>query len=186
MTTSSAGGQTKGESVTTIYCPPTLRDLWRSENSVLPSQWHAQYPNLFDDDDLTLAQGPQRQNHFCEWFVAIHLFHRDGSRSLVEKYDTYENHQKNHLSKTHRLKVAEYERVVPEAQRLLLHEICSEYAVQLPDLMAISANGDSFSFVEVKGPGDTTLTRWDQRGSREAIRHRLKVPVEVVEVRLLP
>jgi hypothetical protein len=149
-------------------------------------QWRQQYPALFDDDDLTLAEGLQRKNHFCEWFAAIHLFQRDGSRSLVEKYDTYENHRLNHRSKSHRRKVAEYERVVPETQRQVLHEIGSTYAVQLPDLLVISADDRSCSFAEVKGPNDNTLNREDQRGSRGAIRERLNVPVEVIEVCLVP
>ena len=33
----------------------------------------------------------QPRNHFSEWFAAIHLFHRDGALSLIEKY-LYANH----------------------------------------------------------------------------------------------
>lgn len=174
------------ERVTILTCPSSLRELWREEGSALPRRWREQYPWLFDDDDLNLAQGPQRRNHFCEWFSAIHLFHRDGSRSLVEKYDTYENHRLNQQRKRHRRKVAQFERVVSEDQREVLHEICASYRVQPPDLFVISADGGSFSFAEVKGPGDNTLNRRDQRESRDAIRDRLGVRVEVIKVRLAP
>jgi hypothetical protein len=173
------------EAITTIYCPAGLRTLWVEDGSVLPAQWHSQYPMLFDDDDLQLAGGLQRTNHFSEWFAAIHIFQRDGSRSLVEKYDTYENHKHGRRSKEHRRKVAEYERVVPESEREVLHAIGSEFGVQLPDLFVVSADGMSFGFAEVKGPTDNSLNRPDQKGSRDAIRERLGVPVEIVKVRLL-
>ena len=174
------------EPVTTIFCAPELREQWREDGTTLPGQWRQQYPRLFDDDDLKLAMGPQRKHHFCEWFAAIHLYHRDCSRSLVEKYDTYESHSLSHLSKGHRRKVEEYERLVPEHQRETLHEICGTFRVQLPDLFVIAADGVSFSFAEVKGPGDHTLNRKDQRESRDAIRTRLKIRVEVIAVRFVP
>ncbi len=109
------------ENVTTIFCPPGLRELWRQEGSALPSFWHQHYPQLFDEDDLRIANGPQRLGHFSEWFAAIHLFHRDGSISFIEKYDTYENHRNNRLHRnTHARKIAEYERIVSEEQRQFL------------------------------------------------------------------
>jgi hypothetical protein len=167
-------------SVTTVYCPRGLRQLWREEGSTVPAQWYEQYPALFDDDDLRIAQGPQRVHHFCEWFAAIYLFHRDGARSLVEKYDTYENHWHNQLRRRHRRKVAEYERVVPEDQRRVLHEIGSTFRVQLPDLLVISNDGTSFSFAEVKGPGDGLSP--DQADANSAISERLGVSVEILKV----
>src|ERR1700749_1253020 len=85
------------EDVTTIFCPPGLRAKWMLEGSPLPAIWHDQYPQLFDDEDLRIANGPQRRGHFSEWFTAIHLLHRDGSISFIEKYDTYENHRNNRL-----------------------------------------------------------------------------------------
>lgn len=174
------------EPVTEVDCPPDLHQLWRTEDTTLPAQWREQYPQLFDDDDLRLAQGPQRRNHFCEWFAAIHLFQRDGARSLVEKYDTFENHRLNHLRKGHRRKVADYEKVVPEDKRQVLHEIGSRFRVQLPDLLVLSGDGRSFSFAEVKGPTDHTLKRENQWGSRCAIRTQLGVSVEVIKINLVP
>jgi VRR-NUC domain len=165
---------------TIVEAPSELRDLWRQENSPLPARWRKQYPQLFDDDDLRHAQGRQPLGHFCEWVTAIHLYERDGSRSLVEKYDTFSNHFHNHRRKGHRRKVAEYERVVPQDQREALHEICSEFRVQLPDLLVIASDGSSFSFVEVKGPGDRLSVK--NADSHEKIGELLGVPVEIVKV----
>jgi hypothetical protein len=177
--------------ITTIYCPQVLPELWRQglpgEPPELAKQWHRQYPELFDDDDLVHVQNQARRGyHFYEWYAAIHLFQRDGSRSLVEKYDTYENHQLNQRRQKHRRKVAEYERVVPESQREILHAICSEFRVQLPDLLVLPVDGISFAFAEVKGATDGTVNREDQRGMRDAIWERLRVHVEIIAVRLLP
>lgn len=175
------------ETVTEIFCPPGLREHWQQEGSSLPAFWHRHYPLLFDDEDLRIADGPQRRGHFSEWFAAIHLFHRDGSISFIEKYDTYENHRNNRLHRNvHARKRAEYERVVSEEQRQILHEIGSEFRIQLPDLLVVSRDAITFSFCEVKGPTDGTLNRPDQRGSRDAIRQRLGVPVEIIKVSLLP
>jgi|SRR5664279_4902115 hypothetical protein len=182
---------TSGGAHTTIYCPQVLPELWRQslpgEPPPLARQWYRQYPAVFDDDDLdhVVNQAP-RGYHFYEWYTAIHLFQRDGSRSLVEKYDSYENHRLNQRRRRHRRKVAEYERVVPETQRQMLHEICSDFGVQLPDLLVLPADGASFAFAEVKGATDGTVNREDQRGMRDAIWERLRVPVEVIKVRLLP
>ena len=89
--------------------------------------------------------------HFSEWYTAIYLFQREGSRSLVEKYDTYENHAHNQKRKKDRRKVAEYERVVCDDHRQVHHEICSKWKVGLPDLLVIHTDG-GYSFAEVKGP----------------------------------
>jgi len=66
---------------TTIYCTAAIKALWPDPLAV---QWHQQYPDIFDPDDLRLTQ-TQPHNHFCEWFAAIHLFHREQALSLVEK-----------------------------------------------------------------------------------------------------
>jgi hypothetical protein len=111
---------------------------------------HQPYPQLFDDD-LKIADGPQRGGDFWEWLAASHLFHRDGSISLIEKYDTYENHRNNGLHrKVHSRKIAAVEQVVPQEQRHILHQIGSEFPVQLPDLLVVRYAAISFSFCEMK------------------------------------
>jgi hypothetical protein len=57
----------------TIYCPQVLRDLWCSPpddpaHGQLSGQWYAQYPSLFDKQDLRMAR-TQSRYHFYEWFA---------------------------------------------------------------------------------------------------------------------
>jgi hypothetical protein len=142
---------------------------------------------LFGDDDLAQivnqASGLKMKGyHFAEWYSAIYLFQRDGLQSLVEKYDTYENHALNQRRKIDRRKAAEYERVVPDRHRQKHHEICSEFHVGLPDLLVIRTNG-TYSFAEVKGPGDRLSEK--QIASHKRIQEELKVPVEIIKVELI-
>ena len=65
---------------TTIHCTKTIRGLWPDP---LARQWLQQYPDAFDMDDLRLTVN-QPKNHFCEWFAAIHLSHREGAHCMVE------------------------------------------------------------------------------------------------------
>jgi hypothetical protein len=86
---------------TIIYCPQVLRDLWCSPpddpaHGQLSGQWYAQYPGLFDEQDLRMAR-TQWDKHFYEWLAAIHLFQREGACSMVEKYD-----QPSHVRKYER------------------------------------------------------------------------------------
>lgn len=154
--------------MTTIYCPHSLRNQWPYP---LAQQWNDQYPGLFDNHDLALAhsQGAPRKYHFYEWFAAIHLFHRDGSHSLVEKY----------VYPSHRRKVALCRGILTDEQWDSLIAIEHSH-VQLPDLMVLGSDGRSFSFAEVKGGHDHLLPA--QLASHQKIRDQLGVEVEVLNV----
>ncbi|HEV2016678.1 MAG TPA: hypothetical protein VGQ98_00090 [Gemmatimonadaceae bacterium] len=52
--------------------------------------WHAQYPGLFDENDLRLALS-QTRGHYFEWKAAIHYF-AAGYVSLIEKYELARSH----------------------------------------------------------------------------------------------
>jgi VRR-NUC domain len=151
---------------TTIQCPSAIRDLWPDP---LACQWLEQYPHLFDEVDLKLAQN-QPSYHFCEWFAAIHLFKRDGVHSLVEKY-VYQNHP---------AKAARLAAVLSEQERAILDDIERTYLAQPPDLFVFAPGTHRYWFVEVKGPGDKLSPT--QLASHEAITRRLGVPVEVIKV----
>jgi hypothetical protein len=153
---------------TTIYCTKAIRDLWPNP---LASQWLQQYPDVFDKDDLRLAV-KQPRNHFCEWFAAIHLFHREGARSLVEKY-VYQNHP---------AKVARMVTLLSGPERKTLEEIRTAYAVQPPDLLVFVPNTRRYWIAEVKGPGDRLSDKLNR--SHDAIVRELGVPVEIIEVRI--
>ena len=151
---------------TSIHCPRSLRAMW--PNPLAP-QWRNAYPHLFDDKDLDLTV-TQSWTHFFEWFSAIHIYHRDGDYSLVEKY--------NCLSHGH--KRAIYESVMSEQERAILHRVCDANGVQVPDLLIYSPDRSRYRFAEVKGAGDRLST--GQRASHDAIESELGVQVEVIHV----
>jgi hypothetical protein len=153
---------------TTIYCSREVRRLWPRP---LARQWQALYPRLFDPDDVRLAAS-QPKNHFCEWFAAIHLFHRDGVLSLVEKY----------LFRAHLRKTRLVAELLDTERRRLLAAISRRYRVQPPDLLLYRPAHGAIRFAEVKGPRDQV--RDPQRRSHEAIEHELSMPVEIVCVQL--
>ncbi len=153
---------------TRIHCTMAIRKLWPNP---LAQQWIQQYPDLFDEDDLRLAVN-QPRNHFCEWFAAIHLFHREGAHSLVEKY-VFQNHP---------AKVAQLATLLSERERKTLEEIRDAYAVQPPDLLVFVPGTSRYWFAEVKGPGDRLSAK--QMLSHDALRRKLGVPVEIIEVKI--
>jgi hypothetical protein len=150
---------------TTIYYPPELRARWPR----VAQTWVQQYPQLFDRDDLRLVLSQPRY-HVPEWFTAIHLFHRDGVRSLVEKY-SYRNHGR---------KRDVLHRVLTGRQLEFLDGMVQTLKVQPPDLFVFGRSGN-FRFAEAKGPGDRISHR--QRESHRLIRQELGVPVEIFAVR---
>jgi len=153
---------------TIIHCTKAIRELWPDP---LAQQWLQQYPELFDDYDLRLTVN-QPRNHFCEWFAAIHLFHRDGAHSLVENY-VFQNHP---------AKVARLATLLSGPERKTLDAIRDTYAVQPPDLLVFVPGTSRFWFAEVKGPGDRLSAK--QMRSHDALTHELGVPVEIIDVKI--
>ena len=154
---------------TTIFCTAQIRKLWPEP---LADQWFGIYPDLFDEDDLRLTK-TQPQNHFCEWFAAIHLFHCHGAYSLVEKYG----------ATTHPKKLPIFETLLNARRRKILDDICyGRFSVQPPDLLVYTPDRQHCWFVEVKGPRDRIADK--QRRSHTAIRQQLKVPVNLISVQI--
>jgi len=152
---------------TTIFCDKYLRK--RSWPLPLAQHWSLQYPGLFDFDDLRQAVN-QPEKHFYKWYVAIHIFQRDGSVSMVEKC-AYPNNP---------VKYERYVDLLTQETRDQLDSIRAEWHnVQLPDLMVIAADHETVSFAEVKGPGDRL--HGGQSESHAAIR-QLGFEVEFIEV----
>jgi hypothetical protein len=75
-------------------------------------------------------------------FGDIHLLHRDGAFSLVEKY-AFANHPR---------KRAIMNQLLSESQRRALDGIKAEFNIQLPDLLVYAPDGSRWWFAEVKGP----------------------------------
>ena len=125
-------------------------------------------PHLFDHEDLRLALS-QPQYHFCEWFAAVHLFHRDGVHVLVEKY----------FCANHSRKQEQLEQSLGAEDRDFLSTMIKNMNVQPPDLLWFSTKKD-YGFAEVKGPKDSLKPR--QEISHDEIQRRLGKQVEVIEV----
>ena len=60
--------------------------------------WADQYPQLFDDQDLHVANH-QNTAHFFEWLGEIHLYKITGYLSLVEKYEFKKHKRKQKILK---------------------------------------------------------------------------------------
>jgi hypothetical protein len=174
---------------TTIYCTQAILDQWKVPDDegkpLLAQQWQRHYPQLFDDEDFENVKVQALMGfHFAEWYTTIHLFQRNGARSLIERYDAYELHASNQLRQNHQSKVREFERIVPEAQRETMHDICGRLHVGAPDLFVIELDG-SFRFAEVKGPNDGSKNRQPQVDFRKEVWEDLGIPTELVEVKIL-
>ena len=150
----------------TIYYPAAVRDRWPG----VAREWSKLYPGLFDDDDLRMVAN-QPRSHFAEWYAAIHLFVRDGSLCLIEKY-AYANHP---------AKVARLERVLSAEHCAFVRGFRKRFGVQPPDLLAYWPRRRGVRFVEVKGPGDRV--RPTQASSWSALESALGTEVELIEVR---
>jgi hypothetical protein len=149
-----------------VYYPKDLRATWPRPLALI---WAWQYPQLFDADDLRLALA-QPSKHFCEWFIAQHLYHRDGAHSLVEKY-AYNNHRR---------KIELLDRILTSAQRDVVRTFRSTFKVQPPDLFVFFPGSRRFWFVEAKGPGDRLSA--DQRSAYESLSQSLGAKVEIYKV----
>jgi len=152
---------------TIIYCSKRVKSLWPSP---LAQRWKAEYPQLFDRDDVRLARN-QPTNHFVEWFAAIHLFQRDGVLSLVEKY-VFRTHPKKQQLLSDLLRPEDID---------ALRDISRSTGAQLPDLMLHEA-GRLVGFAEVKGPRDRLSTK--QKQTHQALKRHFGVATEILNVKL--
>jgi hypothetical protein len=111
--------------------------LWRD--------WHRRYPEIFDADDLRLAESQAHLgSHFHEWLGAISLFERFGYLSLVEKYE-FSGHRRKHALARH---------ILPPGVLSLLRRQAGAKRSQCPDLLAYSPDLAKWFFCEVKGRTD--------------------------------
>ncbi|MBI5487043.1 MAG: VRR-NUC domain-containing protein [Deltaproteobacteria bacterium] len=166
---------TRTREARTVYATKQLNKQWRAGN--LPILWRKCYPALFDEQDCTLALGPQRRNHFCEWFVAVHLFHTENVLSLVEKYPFEKKHP-------HKFEILQhiFDARAKDLQFIMDMRGGKKTGVQPPDLLVYRPDFSLVRFVEVKGPGDKVHERQDANHAR--IERRLCVPVETIRVKI--
>lgn len=108
-------------------------------------EWAAQYPRIFDEQEVRIAVN-QPEGHFFEWFAAVHLYETTGWLSLVESYQ---------------FKIQKWKRNV--LQKLGASELVKFFDSQgkagfgrrqAPDLLVYAPDLSEFYFCEVKGPTD--------------------------------
>jgi hypothetical protein len=150
----------------TLQYSAELRDRWPRP---LADEWFANYPQIFDADDLRLTI-KQTSAHFAEWFVAVHLYETQGALSLLEKY-AYGNHGR---------KVELLDSFLSARDCAFLRNLRATHGVQPPDLFVYVPNSKRFWFAEVKRTEPLTDL---QRESHVAIAQTLGVPVQMFYVR---
>lgn len=107
--------------------------LWQS--------WAAQYPMLFDENDIeNAAQHASRGYYFHEWLAAILVFHTTGFYSLVDHYQFAPHARKNEI----------FKRLVGDD----VAELARKTSTYCPDLLVYSPDFSQWYFAEVKGPTD--------------------------------
>jgi hypothetical protein len=126
--------------IATVQVERSQRARWQSGH--LAREWRGRFPDLFDDDDLRLANS-QPSSHFFEWLGAIVLHHTTGYLSLVEKYEF----------STHPRKQGIVAQLLPPALLDVLRGR-NHGRAQAPDLLMYAQDLSDWFFCEVKGPRD--------------------------------
>jgi hypothetical protein len=123
--------------------PADLRQSWKEGS--LRDAWAAEYPQLFDADDVrqSLTQGP-RGYHFIEWLAAIILYSLTGYHALVTKYEFANHPRKKRI----------FEQLLDPSHVEFIRGRTARRVTQCPDLLMYEPGLSSWFFCEVKGPGD--------------------------------
>jgi hypothetical protein len=154
--------------IATVHVDPSQRSRWQTGR--LAREWRTRFPDLFDDDDLRLADS-QPGSHFYEWLGAIVLHHTTGYLSLVEKYEFA----------THLRKQQIVAQLLPESVRDLLQDR-SRNRTQGPDLLMYAQDFSDWFFCEVIGPGNRLSD--EQRNKFELLARETAKPIRLVEFRV--
>lgn len=128
-----------------VSYPVALRQ--RFKNGQLVARMANDYPELYDQNDIALASGPQgRQGcHFVEWFAALALYKEFGLLALIGRYEC-----PSHVRKRKVLKKF----LSDEEIDYITHLKEPFGSNQCPDLFLYKPDYADFCFCELKGPGD--------------------------------
>lgn len=154
-----------------------LKQQWR--DGIFKKKWREDYPQLFDGDDLSFALN-QKNQHFGEWFAAIHYF-KKGWSVFIEHYV----YSREKTSLFHTIREKKNEKV----KRLLGEEGFDflrypyiegrKRRVRPPDLFIFN-DRDRFFFAEVKRGKDTLSD--SQKILFPQIRKKFGTKIELVQV----
>lgn len=150
----------------------SLKEEWKAGK--LHPHWVDKYPNLFDEDDIRLAENQSEYGyHFVEWLSTILLYNSTGYKSLISKYE-FSNHKK----KTEIIsKIFENGLPIPKFNAENITN------TQYPDLLVYRPDFKDWFFCEVKGPGDR-LSK-EQRIFFEALALETNEPVRMIQLKEL-
>ena len=132
-------------------------------DSCFIKEWYGKYNSvsegiLFDEDDLKLATGKQRTNHFHEWYAAVTLYEKYGYLSLVEKYELSKSHPRKHgMLRT--LAGDEFAKFADSGRKIEIGGKEKLDQRQCPDLLVYKPDLTEWFFCEVKAGEEITLSQ---------------------------
>jgi hypothetical protein len=157
----------------TVEIQRSQQELWRSGR--LAPEWAHRFPELFDEDDLRLAQAQGHLGyHFCEWLAAIVLHHATGHLALVSKYE-FRNHPR---------KQEVVQRLLAPELRAAISDRTEHGWAQAPDLLMYAPDFSDWFFCEVKGPRDRL--RPEQRAKFEVLAAVSGKPIRFLHLKQAP
>lgn len=111
-------------------------------------QWAAQYPEVFDQRDLELANHVTNtaNYHFFEWLAAIQIHQSTGYLSLIEKWGQKNAHKRKYDLVNQLFDLSCF---LLEGPRFGL-----SFALKGPDLVVYKPDLSDYFFVECKGGKD--------------------------------
>jgi len=153
----------------------SLRQKWL--DGTLQREWYKDYPQLFDGDDFSIALN-QKNNHFGEWYTAIHYF-KKGWRVLIEHY-AYSREKTSPFYTIREKKNEEVKRLLGrEGFDFLRYLGGKKRQVRPPDLFIFNQKS-KFFFAEVKW-GQDKLRDYQKKLFRQIIK-KFGVKIELVYV----
>lgn len=146
-------------------------------DGILREEWYKDYPQLFDGDDLSMALN-QKNQHFGEWFIAIHYF-KKGRRVFIEHY-VYSRKKTNSSYAIREKKNEEVKRLLGREGFDFLRKPPGGKKIRPPDLFIFNEKG-KFFFAEVKW-GHKDKLRDCQKTLFSQIKKKFGVEIELVYV----
>lgn len=129
-----------------VFCHLTATQHQRTlfREGLLINKWAQQYPQVFDEDDLRLANKQGKLGYkFYEWLSAITIHNATGYSVLMEKYEMPKHARKHDIFKS----------IVPENVFKFIMDP-KEKRTQCPDLFCYNESKTDWFLCEVKGKGD--------------------------------
>lgn len=131
------------ETIATVLV--TRHQFERFKSGELWREWSSKHPELFDNDDIRVAETQAKLGyHFHEWLAALTLYQSTGYLSLIESYEFKRQKRKQEIMRD----------ILPAQVLSAVEAITATGKVQCPDLLCYHPETKDWFFCEVKGPKD--------------------------------